>query len=308
MVNEAAVAALARRQQSMVTLAQLEGMGMSRSAANRRVRSGRWRQPRRGVFEEAAVRPTYARAVMAACLAVGSPVWASHRTAARLHGLEVPRPDAIDLVTPPNRRVDLAGVAHHRSRVLPVADLTHADGVPVTSVARTFLEVVPFLRGRRLALSVDEALRRELLTLDDLVACAARLDGPGRRLVAPLRPVLADLLEGREPGGSRRERELLTVLLNADLPVPVQQHPVVVEDRRYILDFAWPVALVGLEFDGFAEHGLRRSTFDNDRIRENDLVAAGWVLLRATSRTPTTELVDRCRRVLAMRSSGRTAA
>ena len=49
---------------------------------------------------------------------------------------------------------------------------------------------------------------------------------------------------------------------------------------RY-LDLAWPDAKVAVEFDGFVPHSTRR-VFDDDRARQNDLVADGWTVFRIT--------------------------
>jgi len=50
-----------------------------------------------------------------------------------------------------------------------------------------------------------------------------------------------------------------------------------------ILDLAWPELMIELEFDGFAPHSVRE-VFDDDRARQNALVAAGWTVFRVTSR------------------------
>lgn len=71
--------------------------------------------------------------------------------------------------------------------------------------------------------------------------------------------------------------------------------------RRRLLDYAYPEALVGLEWDGFAEHGKIRSTFDDDRLRGNDLALAGWLMLHFTSRTPAAHIVQRTLATLAQR-------
>jgi very-short-patch-repair endonuclease len=50
---------------------------------------------------------------------------------------------------------------------------------------------------------------------------------------------------------------------------------------RY-LDVAWLEAKVAIEFDGFVPHSTRR-VFDDDRVRQNDLVADGWTVFRVTA-------------------------
>lgn len=274
---------------------------MTTSAVATRLDQGSWVIVRRGVYGLAGVRPSSEQAVLAVILAAGSVVWASGRTAARLWGLSVPPPSCIDLLTLPSQRVRFEGVAQHRSLYLPTADLTRSGLIPVTSVARTLVDCVPYLPGKRLGWAVDEACRQRQLTIAELTACVGRLDRGGRRRIAPLRPVLADRLPGYGAAESRRELEVVGILVRGGLPVPEQQHEVVVGGRSRYLDYAYLDELVGLEFDGFAEHGLIRSTFDDDRLRGNDLAVAGWLMLHFTSNSTAAHIVERTAQALALR-------
>jgi hypothetical protein len=298
---EDAVAAVQRAQHGLITWDQALAAGVSPSGIRTRLARGDWVTVRRGVYRLAGVRPSFEHVVMAACLAVGDACWASGRTAARLWGLDVPAPVTVEVLTPPGVRVRLGGVTQHRSSELFTADVTRHRLVPVTSVARTLVDAATQLPGRRLGEAVDDALRRGLLDLDELAACVDRLDRGGRRLIVPLRRVLADRLLGYDPGGSRRELDVLGVLRRGGLPAPVQQFEVVVGGRRRVLDYAYPDERVGLEFDGFAEHGLLRSTFDDDRVRGNDLAVAGWLVLHFTSKSAPGHVVERTAEALSLR-------
>lgn len=298
---EEAVAGLQRAQWGLVTCGQARAAGVTERTVRTRLDRGDWVTVRRGVYGLAGVRPCREQAVLAVCLAVGDACWASGRTAGELWGLEVPAPAAIDVLTPPAVRVRLDGVAQHRSTELHLADLTRHRLVPVTSVARTLVDCVPSLPGRRLGEAVDDALRRGLLDVHELAACVHRLDHGGRRRIVPLRRALADRLPGYDPGGSRRELDVVDVLRRGGLPAPVQQYEVVVGGRRRFLDYAYPQERVGLEFDGFAEHGMLRSTFDDDRVRGNDLAVAGWLMLHFTSRSSPAHVVERTGEALSLR-------
>ena len=76
----------------------------------------------------------------------------------------------------------------------------------------------------------------------------------------------------------------LRAIVGAGLPEPVQQHPVSVGGRQYRIDLAYPEHKVAIEIDGWEYH-RSRSAFDDDRTRANDLVVAGWHVLRFTSGT-----------------------
>jgi hypothetical protein len=173
----------------------------------------------------------------------------------------------------------------------------------VTSVARTLVDCTTWLPGQLLGVAVDDARRRGLLRTRELEAAHAEVDeGPrtGRRKVVPLRAVLADR---HDAGGSDRELDVLGILRQAGLPEPVQQHPVHVARQQRYLDYAYPEHRIYLEFDGFAEHGLIRSTFDDDRERDAELALLGWVGLHFTSNTRIPDLVSRVERALRARSA-----
>jgi hypothetical protein len=118
-----------------------------------------------------------------------------------------------------------------------------------------------------------------------------------------MRPVLALRLEGQHEGGSDRELAVLDVLRDAGLPRPVQQHPIEVAGRTRYLDYAYVEPMIYLEFDGFAEHGLIRTTFDDDRARDAELALLGWLGLHFTSATTPDELASRVARALAARAA-----
>lgn len=268
-----------------------------------RVERGDLLRRRPNVFAVAGAPRTYEQHVLAAVLEAGDFAWASHRTAARLLGLRVPHPDGIDVLTLPNRRVRLPGVVHHRNRSIPLDAVRHVGPIPITSTALTLADCAPWLTGPRLRLAVEDARRRALVTAEEVEEVHAHLDRgrqTGRHLVVPLRPIVAERLHA---GGSKRELDVLRVLQRAGVPLPVQQHPIGVGGRTRYLDFAYVSERIYVEFDGFAEHGLIRTTFDDDRERDAELALLGWLGLHVTSNTRPADLVDRIRRALELRAA-----
>jgi very-short-patch-repair endonuclease len=150
---------------------------------------------------------------------------------------------------------------------------------------------------------VDDALRRKLLQIPDLFACVDRLPPVGRRRLVGIREVLAERVPGYRPTANDWERWLARVLQGAGLPAPVRQFRVDVSGRRRFLDFAYPTERIGIEFDGFGEHGLLRSTFDDDRVRDNHLRLAGWLVLHFTSRSSARDIGETVDRALRQRRS-----
>ena len=286
---------LQQRQLGLLTRRQAHAAGLTDSTIETKVRNREWRIIRRGVYAGAAVKPSYAQAVLAAILAVDGPAWASHLTAGALRALKTPAPDGIHLLTPYDVRVRLAGVVQHRTKVLPPRDVGEAGGVPATSPARTLVDCLPWLGTQGFAKAVDDARRRNLLTYDELDRCHHAIDrGPrtGRHLVVPGRPVVIARATGqRHAGGSERELDVLDILERAGVPLPQQQHEVTIDGRTYVLDYAYPEPKIVLEWEGFAEHGLVYETFHGDRPRNNRLRLAGWLLLQFTAESTEHDIV-----------------
>lgn len=93
-----------------------------------------------------------------------------------------------------------------------------------------------------------------------------------------LRAIIADLATGAE---SDAEHEMLQLLIAAGFSGFIPNHPVIAAGRQYRIDIAFPEAGLAIEVDGRAFHTDARA-FQRDRTRQNDLVAAGWRVLRFT--------------------------
>lgn len=244
---------------------------------------------RRGVYRVEGAPTSSVQTTLAAQLAAGGASVASHATAAwlwRVAGME--QPDMIDLLTRRPARVHLDGVRSHCTISLPTADVTRLDGVPVTTAARTVIDAcgeVPVI-GR----AVDDLLRRNVMTLRQLVRCADAVPVSGRRRIRPVRAVLSDRLPGYDPGGSHRELEVLRVIRRAGLPPPRQRYRVRLDGRTYELDYAYPDHLVGIEYDGWTYH-RSRSSFDADRVRRNAFQRHRWSIFNLTSSSTEAEVI-----------------
>lgn len=299
-MGEQDLLAQAARQHGLVSRAQARAAGLTDRQVDRRLRSGRWTAARRGVLRVAGAPCTEEQVVMAACLAAGPAVVASHLTAARLWRLRLPDPESLELTTPPRRRLRVDGVQQHRFTQLVADDVHRLRGIPVTSPARTLVDCSGRVGPDQLGRVVDDALRRRLVRLPDLVRCHARVTS-GRRPTAAMGRVLDERAPGYDPGGSDRELQVLRTLVAAGLPAPVQQHPVVVGARSFRLDLAYPRAGIAIEFDGWDAHGTFEA-FHGDRERSRLLVAAGWRLVHVTARTRPADLVRDVRALLLRRA------
>jgi very-short-patch-repair endonuclease len=266
------LAELARRQHGVVSASQLRQIGFPKATIFSGVQRGRLHPIHRSVYAVGHEALSWEGRCLGAVLA-SEPAVASHRTAAWIWGLLRSRPGTFHL-TAPSRRHRKEKVVVHFARLEP-DDVTTVDGIPVTSPARTVLDLAPDESVRDLGRLLERADERDLLDRRRFEALLARAGGhPGRaKFAAALRgykPEQATLRSGLE----RRFRRLV---LAAGLPRP--QANVVVEG--YELDCYWEAEGFAVELDVYATHGSPRS-FEADREREDDLLLAGIELIRIT--------------------------
>ena len=297
---EADIDRLAGAQHSLITTNQLIETGLSSEQIYRRVEQGLFIRVRPGVYRTAGGRPTWEQAVMAACLAAGTGVYASHRTAGRLWQTPFFPRDNIELLTA-GSRPKLPGVRAHFSGLLEPSDTTRLLGIPVTSAARTVIDNAD-VPVEVLGPATDELIRRGELRLEDLRRTYERLaEHGGRRKLRPIESLLRIRLPGYEPGDSPQEARVARLLAKHGLPKPRMGYRVRIGGRTFLLDFAWPEFLVALEYDGWDWH-KSRSSFDKDRSRWSLLAATGWLIIFATSATTDDEIVGRLTEAFAHRS------
>lgn len=280
---DARLASWQQRQRGFVTGAQARAAGVSRSALRHRVAAGSLVEVRPSVYGAAGVQATREHLVLATVLACGDTAFASHALAAALWGLPLPPGDPIlEVTTVLERRPRLEGVVFHRSGLLDDVDVTRLRGIPVATPERVAVDLSSRLEVEALGRLVDEAVRRHATTLWRVSRSAARLGrAPGR---SPRK--LEEMLRRRVSGGEERESVLEDFVFDAlrrfRLPLPLAQHPVRVGGRRRRIDLCYVEDRLALEAKGFGPHSPR-SVFDDDALRGNDLLLAGFRVLEFTS-------------------------
>jgi len=204
----------------------------------------------------------------AAVLSCGPGAALSHVAAGVLLGVLKERGPRIDVTVPGSGgRRQRGAVIIHRS-ALPQGDVTTKHGIPVTTPARTFVDLADLLPRRRLERGLDEAAYLRL----DLSDLKPR---PGRRGSG----VLTSVLQSHAPGTTRTrsdlEERMLTLCESFRLPTPEVNTSI----EGYEVDFVWGEQKLIVETDGWRAHGTR-TAFERDRRRDADLLAAGWRVLR----------------------------
>lgn len=229
-------------------------LGWSDSALSRAVSAGRLVQVRRGWFARPGQRTDRIAALAAVSARSGTVI--SHRAAAAMHGLPIvgARSPVPELTVPPRGPVDVAGAHLYRATLRP-EDIVLVDGVPVTSVART---VIDLSRSRSTACGVaaiDNALHRRLITCADLDEVLLTCwNWPGiRRAQRAVR--LAD-------GRAESPLESVSRLVIRWLRLPAPELQVIACDR-----FGDPVGRLDFYWDEF---GVAGESDGKGKYRQND--------------------------------------
>jgi very-short-patch-repair endonuclease len=289
------LAALARRQHGVVSIRQLLRLGYSHSSVRRAVAAGRVHRLHHGVFAVGHTNLSLHGRCLAGVLASGPGALLSHYSAGWLHGLISTKPIPIHVTTPlPRKRRDAVRI--HRSRTLTDPDRAMERGIPLTSVARTALDLAAVVRFR----SLRRVIRRsEELGGFDLGAFRSVLArNRGHRGALALERALG-LYESPRFTRSELERELLASVERAGLVSPATAFNV----AGYELDLYWPELRFAVELDVYATHGAHEP-FEEDRRRDEDLKLAGVELTRVTGRRFEREprrVVERIARLLDQR-------
>ena len=271
-------------QHGILTLADLTALGCSERAVHRRAAVGRLHRLHRGVYALVPASLVSARGRdLAAVLACGPSAALSHRSAAELHGLRSSTRATVEVIVPGRSTHGHLGIEVHRSVNLTAQDITRVDGIPVTTVSRTLVDLAAGVPGRQLERALDQA---EVLRIFDLDAL---LDQIERNRTTRAAHRLAATLERHVAGSTVTRSELeewfLALCRDAGLPAPEVNAYVDPGDGAPGLrpDFVWRQAAVAVEVDGAATH-LTRAAFEADRARDLRLVGAGWRVLRVTWR------------------------
>jgi len=188
-----AVAELAGQQHGVVARRQLLAFGLGPGAIEHRIANGRLHRVHYGVYAVGYRSLTPHGRWLAAVLAAGPGAVLSHRSAAALWGLRPAAGRRIDVTVRRRGRRDRPGIAVHVTRELRDRDRAQRVSIPVTSVARTLLDLAGVIPERQLSRAFEEADRADLLDLDAIEDICLR--GRGRRGLgarfgsSPTRPV-----------------------------------------------------------------------------------------------------------------------
>ncbi len=267
-----AIAALARKQHGYVTRHQLLALGVGRRAIEYWVGVGLLIPVYAGVYAVGHIPSGQESRAHAAVLACGAGAVLSHGSAAALWKYAKHWTPRFEVIATWDRRRQ--GINVHRTKTLTRRDITRQLGVPVTSPARTVFDMTPRLK-------TDAAVRRFVndarLTRTFHVSDLAELLARHPRHPATKR--LTSFLEGARSGPTRSEFEdaFTDFASRYGLPAPITN----TELLGYEIDALFPEHRLIVELDGWDFHS-DRATFESDRDRDAELLAAGYQTVRIT--------------------------
>lgn len=177
-------------------------------------------------------------------------------------------------------------------------EVVRIGGIPVTTPERTAFDLACWYPLDEAVVAIDALANATGLKVPDVERVAARY--PGRRGIATARKTL-DLVDGGSE--SPRETQLRLQIINAGLPRPETQ--LTIFDRRgYRIaraDMGYPDLLIAIEYEG-DHHRTDEKQFNRDIHRIEQMEAAGWIVIRITSKDRPEQVIRRIRAAIARRA------
>jgi very-short-patch-repair endonuclease len=268
------VAELAGEDWGVLSTRELIDCGLSDKEIAGRRRSGRLHRLFRGVYAVGHPNPPWEGRLLAAVKACGPSALLSHWSAAELWRF-VDRLDGLPHVTVIGRGSRRHhGINLHTTTCLDPIDRRELDRIPVTSAARTLLDLASMLDQLRTRRAVRRALGTGKVTVRQIGLVLDRY--AGARGCKVLRYAVAS---GAEPTRSEAESDVLDVVHEAGFARPDVNRPLLLDGRRLVPDLRWPAERLILEIDSTAWHTDPLARAD-DRERQAFLEAHGETVLR----------------------------
>jgi very-short-patch-repair endonuclease len=286
----AALSTYTSRQLGLFTRAQARAIGVSDDAVRRLVAASLVERKSPRVFRVTSSARSWHQSVLAACLDGGDECAASHRTAAALHGLDgFDTGGVIEVLVPMKKRLRRSNIVVHHTRAFPDEDRTIAGVIPVTSLARTLLDLGAVVDADRVEDAYDAAERAAPRTRHQVERRYAALRARGRNGIGAMTEIRARRESAERVPRSVLERKMKRLLENARLPDAVSRYILRLPSGRIVeLDFAIVEHQLDLEVDGHGSHSTRRERKrDNERAAE--IEDAGWRVRRFTYEQVATE-------------------
>lgn len=290
---------IADQQHGVIARHQLLDQGCPTSAIQRMVRSQLLCRIGRGVYKTFEMKDTWHHHATVAVFLFGNKSYLSHDSVLVYFGLLEPKRyvrsyggtnyEARPIHVLTDHRITRnfhANIIAHESISITREDVYSPPiGLPHTSLARAFVDSTSSLSTTELDFALEKAFYKRLVTPQQIMAAIDRApNGRGRqkrRLRAIVEPYPASSSASKATESSLEKRVQRAI----ERFTCYECHPqseITLKGKRYRLDFAIPSHKVAIEVDGFEFH-RNRMQFDNDRVRQNALISAGWKIVRITA-------------------------
>jgi len=271
---------IARPAHGILSSDDLYECGLTHSGIDRRVKAAQLIRVYHGIYRLPGTPYTWRQALWAAMKWAGDDAVFSHRSGLVLIRLAGATDRVVEVtVTRKIKSPDPRLILHYTCRD-PFVDAIEIEGLPVTSAGRTILDSAAVAFRWQVEAALDDALRRKLITVDDMWRILAKSGGRGRKGSALLRRLLDERSDGRAHSHSLLEIRLDRLLRKSAVPPYFRQFEVM--SRSGVpadVDFAWPEAKLAVEVDGYRWHSGRQQ-WQSDMERQNALAEVGWLVLR----------------------------
>jgi hypothetical protein len=253
---EQVIASVAARSHGVVSRDELLAAGLSKKRIDMRVAKGLLIPEFEGVYRVGHRAPSVEAHYMAAVKACGKGSVLRGRAAAHLWGLIKGPAPMPEVLTPTERRVE--GIRTVRSRRIDRRDVTKRHGIPVTTVARTVVDLAADSTPDELALHFHAGATRWKLKPHHVEAVLERR--PNAKGAKKLRRVMNGDTRALL---SELERGFIALLEANDLPLPKTNIPV---DGHWV-DCRWEEYALTIELESYEFHNTRHA-WETDHKRE----------------------------------------
>jgi hypothetical protein len=252
---------------------ELRALGLSPDEIDYRVGVGRLHREYRKVFAVGRPDLPLDGVFLAAVLACGPEARLGFLSATRKWDLRGGGTARIDVIAPRSIK-SKPGIRLHRPRSLDAVETTELDGIPITTVAQTLLDVAAPAYRLNMGKLLHQAIVLELFDLNAISRVLARNPGaPGARR-------LAEALTEEVPfTRSDLEETALSLFRSFSVPKPECNAWIWDGEKLVEVDFVWREFGLIVEVDGWRYHRSRWRR-RQDAAKTAALEAQGWTVLR----------------------------
>ncbi len=276
---DASLARRAKNLHGLVTAAEIDAVGLTRSQIRRRIdRGGERAEPR--IYRLPGGAETWLAQAHGAVLSCDGV--ASHGAAARLLGLDGYASAELEVSVDGHRRLAERTYVVHRRRDYPMLTVDRHHGIRCVGAADTWLDLASRLRPTELEDLLDEIMRQRLASKRAIERTVDRR-GASRKGIRTARMVLEARAPGESAALSSWSRKVQRLIVEAGLPRPVAEYRVLDQRGRLIaqVDLAYPEHRLAIELQSKHWH-LSASALEADTARFRRLQVAGWMVFPVT--------------------------